>query len=317
MAKVNLNFDASGFVVNTLPSYVKENRDLILKNFALVGTATRKRISLQTGVKGSAELNYLNITPTLQSGAACGFSAAGSVALTQKTVSTAIIKVDLDICPKTLIGKWPEYLVRIGANAENVPFEEYIVRGLTDEVNKKIEKLIWQGDHTQSSDADIKWIDGFIYQFDNDAAVVDVAIAHGTAIYNAIKAVYQGMSEEALDRGGEIYISPANYRAFLLALVDKNYYHYAGPVEAAPEEFFFPGTDVKVVKTPGLAGVDSKIVGTFPANLVYACDLEGDTEDVKVKYDDIAELVKVKLQWNSGVSYYFGEHVTLGTIAAS
>lgn len=316
MAKAALNFDASGFVVNTLPSYVKENRDLILKNFALVGTATRKRISLQTGVKGTGELNYLNITPTLQSGAACGFSAAGSVDLTQKTVTTAIIKVDLDICPKTLIGKWPEYLVRIGANAENIPFEQYIVDGLTAEINKKIEKLIWQGDTTKTTDTDLKWINGFIYQFDNDAAVVDVNIANGTAIYNAIKAVYLGLTEEALDRGAEIYISPANYRAFVLALVEKNYFHYAGPVEAAPEEFYFPGTDVKVVKTPGLAGVDNKIVGTFPANLVYACDLEGDTEDVKVKYDDIAELVKYKAQWNSGVAYYFGEHVTLGTIAS-
>ena len=317
MAKVNLNFDASGFVVNTLPSYVKENRDLILKNFALVGTATRKRISLQTGVKGSAELNYLNITPTLQSGAACGFSAAGSVALTQKTVSTVIIKVDLDICPKTLIGKWPEYLVRIGANAENVPFEEYIVRGLTDEVNKKIEKLIWQGDHTQSSDADIKWIDGFIYQFDNDAAVVDVAIANGTTIYNAIKAVYRGMSEEALDRGGEIYISPANYRAFLQAMVEKNYYHYAGPQESAPEEFFFPGTNVRVINTPGLAGVEDKLVGTFADNLVYACDVESDSEDIKIWFSDDDDLFKLKVCWNSGVAYHFPDQVFLGTIAAS
>ena len=317
MIKANLNFDASGFVVSGLPAYVENNRDLILKNFALVGTATRQRISLQTGIKGSGYLNYLALAPTLQSGAACGFSAAGSATLTQKTVTTALIKVELDICPKTLIGKWPEYLVRVGANAENTPFEEYIVDGIIREVNKKIEKLIWQGDHTQSSDTDIKWIDGFIYQFDNDASVVDVSIAHGTAIYNAIKAVYLGMSEEALDRGGVIFVSPANYRAFLQAMVEKNYYHYAGAENAAPEEFFFPGTDVKVIKTPGLAGVEDKIVGTFAENLVYACDLEGDTEDVKVKYDDIAELVRFRCQWNSGVSYFFSDQVTLGTIAAS
>ena len=59
MIKANLNFDASGFVVSGLPAYVENNRDLILKNFALVGTATRQRISLQTGIKGSGYLNYL------------------------------------------------------------------------------------------------------------------------------------------------------------------------------------------------------------------------------------------------------------------
>ena len=141
-------------------------------------------------------------------------------------MTTAIIKVNMDICPDSLLGKYAEYLVKIGANSEDLPFEKYIVDGIIIELNKKIEKLIWQGDHTQSSDTDIKWIDGLIYQFDNDAAVVDVALANGTAIYNAIKAVYLALTDETIARGAEIYISPANYRAFLQAMVEKNYFHY-------------------------------------------------------------------------------------------
>ena len=307
---------SSNFVVSDLPAYVKQNQDLIIKNFALVGTATRRRIGLQTGVKKSAYLNYLDLAPVLQDGSGCGFNASGTATLTQRTITTAMIKVDMDICAKTLIGKYPEYLVRIAAGGYDLPFEAYIVEGLTNELNKAIEKLIWQGDHTQTSDATIKWIDGFIYQFDNDSDVVDVAIANGTAIYNAIKAVYMGMTDEALERGGVIFVSPANYRAFLQAMVEKNYFHYSGPQDAAPEEFIFPGTDVKVIKTPGLAGVENKIVGTFAANLVYGCDVEGDEEKFLIKYDEIEELFKIKVVWNSGVSYLFPNHVTLGTIAS-
>ena len=178
---------SSNFVVSGLSDYVENNKDLIIKNFALVGTATRQRIGLQTGVKTSAYLHYLELAPTLQDGKGCGFSAAGTATLTQRQVTTAIIKVNMDICPDSLLGKYAEYLVKIGANSEDLPFEKYIVDGIIIELNKKIEKLIWQGDHTQSSDTDIKWIDGLIYQFDNDAAVVDVALANGTAIYNGMK----------------------------------------------------------------------------------------------------------------------------------
>ena len=60
------------YVVTSLPAYVQENRDLIIKNFALVGGETRKRISVKTGVKKAAYINYLNLTPTFQSGAGCG-----------------------------------------------------------------------------------------------------------------------------------------------------------------------------------------------------------------------------------------------------
>ena len=49
----------TNFLVSGLPSYVAENRDLIIKSFGLVGTGTRGRIGLQTGVKSSAHLNYL------------------------------------------------------------------------------------------------------------------------------------------------------------------------------------------------------------------------------------------------------------------
>lgn len=308
---------STNFVVSSLPTYVQDNRDLIIKNFALVGTATRKRISLQTGVKTSAYLNYLAIEPVLQDGNGCGFNASGEAALTQRTITTALIKVNMDVCPDSLLGKWAEYLVKIGAKSDELPFERYIVDGIVDEVNKKIEKLIWQGDTTLTTDTNLKWINGLLAQFAADASVVTVSLANGTSVYNAIKAVYLAAPEEALDRGLEIYVSPANYRAFLQEMVEKNYFHYSGPQDAAPEEFVFPGTDAKVVKTPGLAGVSNKIVATYPKNLVYACDVEGNSEEVKIWFSDDDDLFKVKLKWNSGISYYFSSHVTVATIASS
>ena len=308
---------STNFVVTSLPAYVQDNKDLIIKNFALVGTASRQRFGIQTGIKTSAYLNYLELNPTLQDGKGCGFTALGSATLTQRTITTAIIKVNMDICPDSLLGKYAEYLVRIGANSNELPFEQYIVDGVTTEINKKIEKLIWQGDTSKSTDTDLKWLNGILKQLASDSDKVAVSIAANTAIYDAIKAVYLAIPEETLERGAEIYVSPANYRDFLMAMVEKKYFNYSGPQDSAPEEFVFPGTDVKVVKTPGLAGVNDRIVASFPENFVYGCDAEGDLEDVKIWFSDDDDLFKLKVKWNSGIAYRFPNQVTLGTIAGS
>ena len=308
---------SANFVVTSLPAYVQDNKDLIIKNFALVGTATRKRIGIQTGIKTSAYLNYLELAPTLQDGKGCGFTAAGTATLTQRTITTAIIKVNMDICPDSLLGKYAEYLVRIGANSEELPFEQYIIDGVTTEINKKIEKLIWQGDTTKTTDTDLKWINGLLKQFAADSNVVTVSgLVAGTSAYNAIKAVYMALPEEVIERGALIFVAPALYREFLQEMVEKNYFHYSGPQDAAPEEFIFPGSDVKVVKTPGLAGTKS-LVGTFGDNLVYGCDAEGDLEDVKIWFSDDDDLFKLKVKWNSGIAYRFPNLVAYGTIASA
>ena len=308
---------STNFVVTSLPAYVQDNKDLIIKNFALVGTASRQRFGIQTGIKTSAYLNYLELNPTLQDGKVCGFTAAGSATLTQRTITTAVIKVNMDVCPDSLLGKYAEYLVRIGANSNELPFEQYIIDGVTTEINKKIEKLIWQGDTTQSTNTDLKWINGILKQLASDSDKVAVSIAANTAIYDAIKAVYLAIPEETLERGAEIYVSPENYRDFLMAMVEKKYFNYSGPQDSAPEEFVFPGTDVKVVKTPGLAGVNDRIVASFPENFVYGCDAEGNLEYVKIWFSDDDDLFKLKVKWNSGIAYRFPNQVTLGTIAGA
>lgn len=315
---------SSNFVVSGLTAYIEQNKDLLLKNFALVGTDTRKRIGIQTGVKYKEHLHYLELAPVLQSGSECGFSASGTATLSERLIECADIKVNMDICPKHLVGKYAEYLVRINANENDLPFEQYIIDGVIAEINKKIEKLIWQGDKSQTSDANIKWIDGFIEQMSDDASylasamISASALAHGTTAWNAILAVYKAMPEETLERGGVIFVSPALYREFVLDLVAKNFYHYAGPDAAYPEEIYFPGTNVKVVKTPGLAGTTlPTLVGTFADNLVYGCDMENDNEDIKVWFSDDDDLWKIKVNWNTGVAYHFPGQIVLAEIAAS
>ena len=301
------------FNVSTLPAYVQDNKDLLLKNFALVG-GTRSRISIQTGVKHSAHLNFMEVAPTLQDGAGCAFTNAGEVSLTQRTIETAAIKINLDLCPKTLRGKYAEYLIQMNAAEHEFPFEAYIMEGVTNVLAKKIETLMWQGDKSKSADANLKWVDGFLKIAEGESEVKDVTITTDS-IYGAIAKVYAELPDEVIERGAEIYVSPANYRKFMMEMVEKNFFHYAGAVEAAPTEFYFPGTSAKVVMTAGLTGVNDKIVGTFAKNLFYGCDMENDEEVIEIWWSQDDRNFKLAAEWNSGVQIAFPNMVVVGATA--
>jgi hypothetical protein len=297
----------TNFLVTALADYVQTNRDLIIASFGLPNAGTRGRIGVQTGIKKDAYLNYLHLSAVFQDGSGCGFNPLDEIALGNKEINTAAIKVDGQICPETLLGKYAEYLVRIKATENELPFEQYIIDTLIGQINKGIENLIWQGD-TGNSDL----IDGFLTQFTADANVVAVTLTGVTAAYDAVKAVYFQIPEEALEKGASIFVDPAIFRALINDLVVLNYYHYNFG-NGAPEEILLPGTDVKVVKTAGLAGTNT-IVGTFAENLVYGCDMENDNEAVDIWWSNDDRIFKYEVKWNSGVAYHFSELIAVGAM---
>ncbi len=304
------------YIVTALPDYVKNNEDLLVKD-VVFGAPTVKRLVPQTGIKTSAHLNYLDVDVTFQNGNGCGFNPVGSATLSDRDIVTGLIKVDMEICPDKLLGKYPEYLVRIPETERaSLPFEEYLLRAIIRDIQDKLEVAVWQGD-TTSANANLNRFDGFIKILDADTAVITVAIANNASAYDAIKAVILALPGYVYDkRDAEVHVSPELYRNFIFDLVEKNFYHYSGPQDEAPAEFLFPGTSVKVVLTPGLAGT-SKIVAGRASNFYYGTDAENNEEKVKVVYDEKEETFFVKSRWNSGVQVAFPDEVVVGTIAAA
>lgn len=297
----------TNFLVSGLPDYVATNRDMIIKSFGLAGTGTRGRIGIQTGVKKVAALNYLALSAVFQDGSECGFNPLDEIVLSQKNIVGAAIKVNGQICPETLLGKYAEYLVRVNAKENDLPFEQYVVDTLVAQINKNIETLIWQGD---TSGTDL--IDGFLTQLAADASAIPATLTGIAAAYDAVKAVYFLMPEETLERGGAIFVDPAIFRALLNDLVVLNYYHY-DMGNGNPEEILLPGTDVRVIKTPGLATTNA-IVGTFADNLVYGTDMEGDNEAIDLWWSQDDRMFKYEVKWVSGVAYHFSDQIVVGAM---
>lgn len=307
----------SNFAVSGLADYVASNRELLIASFGLAGGGTRDIVTILTGVKYKEKLPYLEIDPTLQDGENCGFTPQeGGLALSDREIEVAPIKVDIDVCPRTLRKKYAQYLLRYNAVAEGdrMPFEQEVAEGLVDQINKKIETLIWQGDKTRVSNPDL--INGWLKGITVTDAADTIQVTLPASAYEGILAVYMALPSEVLERGGVIFVSPAIYRVFLQDLVVRNYFHYASADAAAPKEFYLPGTNVIVRETEGLAG-SLTIVGTFAKNLVYATDMENDEEDIDMWYSKDDRNFKMEALWTSGVNYYFPSLIAYGTFAAA
>lgn len=304
---------AKGYDISKLAAYVKTNADVILKDVVLgsVEGDSVANMRKQLGVKTKEKLNYLNVTPALQSGKDCGFNASGSTVFSDRDITVKTIKAQDEYCDRDLLGKFAESLVNIAAGKETLPFEAQIVDEVVKGIRKQVEKIVWQGDTTLG-------IDGLLKIADTGGAdatsTVNVSIAKGTDIYEAVKAVYLAIPEELLDKAF-IGLSPANFRAFTQAMVEKNYFHYSGPQDANVNEFIFPGSNVKVKSIQGLSGVNDKIYASVWDNLVYGTDLLNDEEVVNAWYDPNTELFRYTIRFNAGVSTLFPDEVVLGTIA--
>lgn len=302
------------FNVSSLPAYVEQRRLSLLASLVLEGR-TLDRMVKQTGIKTSGAINYLATNPVWQEGNGCGFNASGNATLTQRTINTGLIKINMDFCPDTLLGKWAEYEVAIGAGRERLPFEEEIMNDILKNVRADLEKAIWQGD-TASSDTQLQHFDGLLKIAGAEADVIDVAISAGTSAYEAIKSVIAAVPDEIWADRAKVFVSPAVFRSFMLELVEKNYYHYSGAQSDAPDEFYFPGTSIAVVNTPGLAGTN-KIVASTEDNLYYGTDMVDNIDRFKLWYSDDNDIYRLKIEWNTGVQFAFPSMVVLGTIATS
>jgi hypothetical protein len=310
---------ASGYTVSALTDYVKTNQDVLIKNVVLGGVKgdTIPRLRKQFGIKTKERLNYLDVDPSIQDGSNCGFNPSGSTVFSERDIETAQLKAQDQYCDKDLLGKYAEYLVKINAQKDgsDMPFEREILDEVVGKINEKMEKLVWQGATTAHSGTDL--IDGFLTQALNSdsASTVNVAIASGTSVYNAIKAVVMAIPEQIIDNA-TIFVAPAIYRAFVQEMVEKNYIHFGPDGKVEGDSITFPGSDIAVKKTLGLTGDKKHIYASVYANMVYGADLEGDNEKVRFWYDDNSELFKYSIHWNSGVKTLYPDMVVLGTGAA-
>lgn len=281
-----------------LTTYVDEQRLPLIKK-AVLGGKTIGLINLQAGVKGKAALNLINVDPAIQGGG-CGWNAAGDSTLSQREIDSKLLKVNMAFCDKDFTAYWANYEVKIGAGKEQMPFEEYFTSAVIDGINAKVETMVWQG---AEGDGQFKGLLPIL-------AEASAVTATGADAYGVIKATYEAIPVEVLDKA-VIFVGADMFRAFMLALVEKNLYHY--PANGAEtQEIMLPGTNTKVIAVNGLNGTN-KAVGANPANLFYGCDMLDDKETVDFWYSKDNREYRLAVQFNAGVQVAYPNEVAVGS----
>lgn len=281
-----------GYNVEGLSQYVKENEGIILKDvvFGNVYGDTIPLMTKQLGVKTSEKIHPSTIEAILQDVGNCGFESQGGLKFSERTITTDNKKVNVGFCEDTLLNKFAEYKVRIGADEGAMPFEAEIIEGLVKSVSEQVEELVWE----QLINAD---------GINGEAATASTA-------YDRVMEVYSAMPEAILE-DGIIFVNPATFRAYVMELVNKNLYHY-NPANGDLQEIFLPGSGVKVRKAKGLKHND--LFATSPKNMVYGTDFLNNKEEVKVWYSDDAGEWRIKMRFNAGAQVAFPDLVVKRTI---
>lgn len=305
---------ANSYNVNALPDYVDQVRPELIAQ-AVVGAKSASIFNLQTGIKGPTALNLITSNVVFGDGSTCGWDEAGATTLSQAVLTPKALKVNMSICDKTLLNKWANYLVKVQANKldSDLPFEKYFIDDVVKNVKAQVEKLIYQGDSTQTEPQ----FDGLIKILTaTGSQAVTVNQAAGASAYDFIKAVAAKIPAAVLDKDDvAILVSTPVYNEFIQDLVAANLFHY-NPGNGE-NEYVLPGTSIKVIAVSGLNGTatnDYAIAGSL-SNLVYGTNLEDGDEIFDLWYSKDNREFRLAIEFVAGVQVAFQNEVVLGTRA--
>ena len=303
---------ANSYNVTSLPNYVEQNRpDLIAKS--VIGARSASLFNLQTGVKGPTALNLISSDVVFGDGASCGWNEAGSTTLSQAVLTPKALKVNMSICDKTLLNKWANYLVKVQAGkvAGDLPFEQYFIDSVIENVKAGVEKMIYQGD---SAKGDVVEFDGLlkILQASGNKTITTSA-ANTVSAYEFIKQVAEAMPASVMGKEDLVILVPMPvYFSFIQDLVTANLYHY-NP-ENGGNEYMLPGTNIRVIGVNGLndtASFDYAIAGSL-SNMFYGTDLENGEELFDIWYSKDNREFRLAIEFTAGVQVAFQDEIVLG-----
>ena len=291
--------------VSTLSNYVEEKRlPLIAKSF--LRGKTIDLIQIETGVLQDTALNLVSASVQFGDGASCGWNPTDGVALSQRLLKPTFLKINQAFCDKDLLKKWASYEVKLAAGREQLPFEESFMEEIANAINESIEKLVWQGDSSSDNQPD-----GFLKILEAvSSGVVSVTWTAGTSAYNKIKAVYNKIPANIIDKEDTvIFVGEETYREFIQDLVAANLYHFSPDYKAG--EYMVPGTSIRVIAVNGLNGT-GKIVAGRLSNFFYGVGAEDDKDTFDFWYSKDNREFRLAAYFAIAVQVAYPNEIVLG-----
>jgi hypothetical protein len=298
--ETKFDYDVTG-----LGAYVDEQSDELIVKQVTQGK-TLEHITIQEGVKGSAELKLMDDTLTYQSGT-CTMTASGDTVFTDRALSVETLGFKKKFCQKDLDGLWTQLNLRAGAMNEDkeIIFEEEITDYLLALHSNELDKLIWRGNKSTGS-GNLALMNGFRQFLTTGGGCVDLNVSSTASITNsnAYDVFYECFvtSPEAVAESEDFvcFTGRENFNKLMKNLVDDNFYHYSPDQISTIDSIVVPGTDMTVRKVVGLNTLDNIYTGRA-SHFIFGTDLTGDLDTYELWYSQDDDVVYLRSKFRAGV----------------
>ena len=113
---------------------------------ALKASNSLDYLTMIENIKFKSNIQALNQTVNSVVDATCDFTAAGTLALTEKVLEPKNLQVNMDICKETLLSSWEALQMRAGAGAPPpASFDDYVISYMGEVIANATETSIWAG----------------------------------------------------------------------------------------------------------------------------------------------------------------------------
>ena len=327
MAKLNelskqYNFDVS---VNPATTYAGEQAlPYVTAAVKSNDTVAKGYVRTMDGLTSKAVISSLVTTDPIV-GAACGFSDAGTTTLGERVLTVTDLKVNREVCRKTLFPTWVGKNMTQNGDLPN-SFSDFLLEVVAGQAAAQIENGIWVADASGIFGAGFLSNDGVFDQNGlNASATADftqVTMNSGSAttaanIDDALATVYASVtgSHPGLEfkEGFGFYMNNkmySFYAQYLAGVATGQGINMLG-LTLNPENLSYLGHPI--YRCPGMP--DDAIVATYKSNLVFGTNLGTDLTEAQIiptyQYDG-SDNIRVVMNFGIGVQTGIGTDGVVG-----
>lgn len=300
--KFSFNYD-----LTNLPTYNSYGSDMLIK--AILGLTLPKYATIRPNLKGTTEKVGFVTNDVILQDLSCGFDPTGDTVQNLVTVDLCNKKVNQQLCPYSL---YDTYLSQSLTNAnfqENVPFEEVILTDISNRIANQVEKQLWQNTTTTGGTYGSACFAGVGQLITSGNGATQIAYTAATASngLDVFSAIYQNIPANVLHRDDlVIFCSYANYRALVASMRNSSFVNLftldsAGSTSGEEWSLMLPGSNVRVIPTVGLDGVNAYYAG---AAGYYMVGMNSEIMTVKSIYDPFEDIVKIQAHVTYGLGIF-------------
>jgi len=188
---------------------------------ALKASNSLDYLTMIENIKFKSNIQALNQTVNSVVDATCDFTAAGTLALTEKVLEPKNLQVNMDICKETLLSSWEALQMRAGAGAPPpASFDDYVISYMGEIIAQATENSIWSGTNVAGQfNGFLGAVTGLLLPGPDGTVVQDGAAAVPYTAGNIISNLQSAVAAIPVDALGKedlhIYMSQRTYQYYI------------------------------------------------------------------------------------------------------